>query len=115
MSKTTTFHTLILSLLFLLFASPGKAQHVTAADGYDANKLYYWSGLHVGGGTYLFNSGFDASLLLRNKFVFSLKAGGGFNDSGLFDNSHENIEADEYALLFGIKLTDRPYGNWIAQ
>lgn len=107
--KPKCFHKFLIVLLFSCCALIVRAQHADSLT-FNPNKIYYWGGFHFGPGSYLLNAGLDGGMLLKNKFVVAVKTG--FNINILFDNVR-HIEADENALMVGLKLSHKPYSNWI--
>lgn len=109
-TQLKTCHKTLLLFFLLLTVVSAKAQRADSAT-YLPNKTYYWAGFHLGGGTYMANIGADAGILLHNNLVIATK----IEANGSLDIFHtpEHVEADEYAMLAGWKLTHRRYSNLI--
>lgn len=104
------YHKTLFILLLCCCAVGAKAQRADSAT-YFPNKTYYWAGFHLGGGTYAANIGTDAGVLLHNNVVIATKIEVNGN-LGIW-HTPEHLQANEYALLAGWKLTHRRYSNFI--
>lgn len=103
-------HKTLLLFLLLLTVVTAKAQRADSVT-YSPNKTYYWAGFHFGGGTYTANAGADAGVLIHNNLVIAAKVEE--NSSLAISHNPEHMQADEYAMLAGWKLTHRRYSNLI--
>lgn len=99
---------LVFSFCLVLFAgvncSAQKADSLTYLKG----QQYFWVEGNLGGGTYLVTAGAEAGVLLNNQFILDAKVSGNVN---VF-SGNDNREADEYALMLGVKLTRKRYCNF---
>jgi hypothetical protein len=106
MNLPKTYYKLFPALFLLLCVCQAKAQ-TSDSTTYNPHQTYYWTGVHIGGGTYTINSGFDATVLLHNKFVIGIEAS---NNLNAFNHAH-NRNGANYSLLLGLKLTHMPHNN----
>lgn len=107
--KPNPFQITFIALIFCCCTLSTRAQHADSVT-YKPNKIYFWAGLHFGGGSFIINGGADAGLLFNNRFVIAARADGNSNIH-IFAPPSQTKEADEYAFMLGLKLTHRRYSN----
>lgn len=107
MNRCLPLSTLILTLLLVYLTLGAKAQDIDTTANKPA-KTCYWINAQIGTGTYDLNLAAEAGVLIRYKYLLTLKLNGNGN---FHEGNVKHKEADVLGLLFGTKLTHGKYFN----